>query len=165
MNRLMVTLMLVSLLLAGCYEQRMTTSVVTGQDTDLTVRAGYLMDGTEVGGVVKYGVADDIEWGPTNIDYAGPYIIFHLTQEATIEDLPDTSPLQPFLESLNARPYAGMELVANIEDGEHISDMRPVWVFGTSFTLTEDASTSLNVEYADGDRVRGDVSVGIQHRF
>ena len=161
----MIALMLVALLAAGCDENQMTASVLTGQDTDLSVRAGVINDGTEVFGTIKYGIAGDVDWQTSNIDQAGIGVIFHLTQEVTIEDTPDASLIQPWLEALNARPFAGVELVANVDANEHFSDMRPVWIVGTAFTLSDDAKTSLNVEYVDGDRVAGDVNIGIQHKF
>lgn len=149
------------LLVAGCGGQ-MTSAVLTGHDTDLAVRAGYLDDNTEVGMVVKYAVSDEIDWG-LEPDIYGGYIIFHLTQNVSIEDTPEYSPLKPFLESLHARPYAGMEIVGSPD--KYLRRFQPNWIAGTAFTLSKDGNISLNVEYIDGEEAMGDVGIGIQYRF
>ena len=156
-----LALIIVALLCGGCTEQ-LTTSVMTGSDTDLTVRAGIIQENTEIGAVVKYGVSSEVEWGPEPDAYGG-YVIFHLTQEVTIEDTPEYSLIQPWLERLNARPYAGLELVGSCDDT--ISDVQTNWILGTSFTMSEDADISLNIEYIDGDQAAGDVYIGMGYKF
>ena len=156
----LLTLCLI-LLVAGCGGQ-MTSSVMTAQNTDLAVRAGILDGDTEAGVVVKYATSDEIEWGPEPDIYGG-YVIFHLTQEVTIEDTPEYSILQPFLETLHARPYAGLEIVGSSD--KSMRNFQPNWIAGTAFTLSEDGNISLNVEYVDGDFGSSDVFVGIQARF
>ncbi len=165
MKKLIVVIMTMVLLVAvGCSEnQKVTVWGLSGQDMQLQARLGVEKDNTEVGAVVKYSVADDIEFGPEP-DIAGAYLIFHLTQEVTIEDTPDPSPLQPFLEALHARPYAGVELVGNVDRGNGGS-IQPNWLFGTAFTLAEESNVALVVEYADGDQAPSDVSLGLRARF
>lgn len=156
----LTAILIIVLLLSGCNESRMTTSVLSGQQTDLAFRAGILDGNTEAGAVVKYDVADEISWGPQPDAYGG-YIIFHLTQDVTIKDTQEISPLQPFLEALHARPYAGLELVGD----RSLKDVQPNWIAGTAFTLSEGGNISLNVEYVDGDFNSSDVFIGIQGRF
>jgi hypothetical protein len=146
--------------IVGCEEQQMTVWGITGQDTDLTARVGVLENNVEIGATAKYGVASEIEFGPVP-DRWGPYLLFHLTQVATIEDTPEPSPLQPFLEALHARPYAGVELVTNDE----LNDVQPNWIAGSTFTLSEDGNIGLVVEYLDGDSQSGDTHIGIVGRF
>ena len=146
--------------LVGCEERQTTAWVMTAQDTDLTARVGSLKDNVEVGGTAKYGVSSEIEWGPTPQSW-GPYLLFHLTQDITVEDEPEASPLKPILDALHARPYAGLELVTNDE----LNDVQPNWIAGTTFTLSEDGDVGLVVEYLDGDQQSGDTHVGIVWRF
>lgn len=152
----------------GCNEnQRMTAWALSGQETDLDVRGGILdeltnVGGTEVGFTVKYARTNDIPWGPEP-DVIGGYLIFHLTQDVTIEDTPQASPLQDWLEALHARPYAGVELVGPI-DG-HQRKVQPNWILGSKFTLSEDSDWALVAEYLDGDQADGDVSVGGMFKF
>ena len=158
----LLTLICMVVLIAGCGEGNLAGTVMTAQNTDLAIRAGYIVDNTEVGGVVKYVNSSEIEWGPEP-DLYGGYIIFHLTQDVSIKDTPEYSPLRPWLEALHAKPYAGLELVNNSwGDGLQI---RPNWIAGTSFVLSEESNLALNVEYIDGDASSGDVFIGIQGRF
>lgn len=159
---LLVVVIVCALCFAGCSEQQMTTTLMSGQDTDLVARLGVRRGDTEIGGVIKYAVADTVTWGPEP-DFGGGYIIFHLTQDVTMEDTPSPSPLQPFLEALHARPYAGVELVADCDTS--VDNVQPNWVFGTSFTLTEDNPWALVVEYCDGDQAAGDLFIGGQILF
>ena len=149
--------------IGGCNEQnRVATWLMTSSHTDLAARVGMENDGTEVGAVVKYGVADDIKWGPEP-EIAGGYILFHLTQDVTIEDYPDHSPLKPFLDLLHTRPYAGLEIVGSTDS--RARNAQPNWIAGTAFTLTESDAAALIVEYSDGDQATGDVYIGGVYRF
>ena len=80
------------LALQGCEESNQLTAwAISGQYTDLIARVGVENDGTEIGGVIKYGISDDIEWGPEP-ESAGAFLIFHLTQDVTVSDTLDPAP-------------------------------------------------------------------------
>jgi len=158
--RILLTIIL-ALLVVGC-NGNMSTSVMTSQNTDLSVRAGgFVEPNTEVGAVVKYATSDELDWG-FSPDIYGGYVLFHLTQEVSIEDTPEPSILQPFLESLKARPYAGLELTGDKRANYRV---QPNWILGTSFGLSEESNVTLNVEYITGDTSPDDVFIGIQARF
>lgn len=151
-------------LLTGCNnDQRMTATALSGGNTDLSARIGVRTGDTEIGGLIKYVAKDDIEWGPEP-DFGGGYILFYLSQDVTIEDTPQSSILQPWLEALHAQPYAGLELVAAC-DTQSANDVQPNWIVGTRFTMTEDASAALVVEYIDGDQAAGDLFLGFSYLF
>lgn len=152
----------------GCNSnQHMTIWTLTGQDIDLTARVGVITEnsdigGTEVGVVAKYLTSSEISWGPEP-DYVGGYLLFHLTQEVSIEDTPEASPIKDMLESLNVCPYAGLELVGGI--GEHFEKVQPNWILGTKFTIDTVSNWALVAEYVDGDQQAGGVHLGIMGRF
>ena len=162
MRYFLITACILLVAVCGCSENRITTWVMTGQDTDLVGRLGVENNGTEVGGVIKYGVSDDITWGPEP-EFAGAYLLFHLTQEVSIEDVGELSPLQPWLEQLHALPYAGLEVVGNTDS--RFRNAQPNWIAGTKFVLDPEANVGLVVEYSDGDQARGDVYVGMRYQF
>jgi len=148
---------------AGCNEEtRATAWVLSGQHTDLIARVGAENDNTEVGAVVKYVHRDEIKWGPEP-DIAGAYLLFHLTQDVTIEDTLKPSPIGPVLEALHARPYAGLEVVGNTDS--RARNAQPNWIAGTRFSLSPGSRVALVVEYTDGDQAAGDVFLGIRGRF
>ncbi len=165
MKYLLTILIATLLALSGCGpDQTAAFTALTGQDTDLTLRGGIREGDTEFGAVARRGKTSDIDWGP-RFDDLGAYVIFYLSQDITIADTRDPSLIQPFLEALHAQPYAGLELVGS---ARHIgSNVRPNWIVGTAFTLTEskEDNIAVNVEYVDGDQIAGDVSVGIQGKY
>lgn len=163
-----VVAMMALLVVTGCSsKQRTTVHALTGQDVDLTARVGVITEneglgGTEVGFTAKYARSSEIAWGPEP-DLVGGYLLFHLTQEVSIEDLPDRSPVAGLLEALHARPYAGLELVGPI-DGEQ-RKVQPNWIVGTKFTIAPVSNWALLTEYVDGDEQDGELSIGIMGKF
>lgn len=157
-----ILIMAVVVALSGCSQnQTAAFTALTSQNTDLTLRGGVREGDTEIGGVIRRGKSSDMEWGP-RFDDLGVYVIFYLSHDVTITDTLDPSLIQPFLESLHAQPYAGLELVGSAR--HPLSNIRPNWMLGTAFTLAESGenNVALNVEYVDGDQIAGDVSIGIQ---
>lgn len=161
MKKLVLTLALVLLIAAGCGDSQVTAWGLTGQNTDLTLRGGLRQANAEVFGTVKYDVTSQAEFDDPDIMGGG--IIFHLSQDATIEDTLQPSPLGPLLEMLHAQPYAGLEIVGGTDSTTQ--EFQPNWIFGTAFTLGADGNFAVNVEYIDGDQMSSDVNVGIMARF
>ena len=163
MKKYMVWTMLLVLLVAGC--GNMSTWVMTGQDTDLTTRIGMeAADGVEVGLTAKWDQSSGIEWGPEP-EQIGPYAI--LTASWLIEQ-DDTGPAAPvpvsWLDGLVAVPYAGVDFVDDVDNG-NFSNLEPNWIVGTKFLLDSDGNAAIVVEYVDGDQTRSDVNVGMMARF
>ncbi len=149
---------------AGCNDnQRITTTALTGQSTDLVTRLGVVTENADLGSTEVYVTAQylrssKIPWGPEP-DLAGMGIIFYPTFDVTITDTPQASPLQDMLESLHARPYALLEFVAPV-DGEQ-RKVQPNWALGTLFVLDPVPNWGIKVEYVEGDQVEQDVLVGM----
>ena len=163
--RYVTAILIVALLCVGCGENtKLTSTVFRGQYTDAKVLVGVQENNAEVGLLVGYVDTDDMEWGPEP-DYFGGYVKLYLTQDVTIEDTPDYSPLQPFLEALHAQPYVRMELIRPVDRSVSMDSLQPTWIAGTAFTLSEDGNIALNVEYLDGDFGEEDVFIGIQYKF
>jgi len=162
MKKYIVTLFVLCLA-TGCSNTKTTGWVLSGSRTDLIARVGLeiqedgVLNHAEAGIVVKYGDSDEIKWEP---EIAGGYLLFHLTQDVTIEDTPSPSPIGPILEALHARPYAGLEIVGNTDS--RVRNVQPNWIFGSRFGLSPDSSMSLVTEYSDGDQAAGDVYIGLR---
>lgn len=163
MKNLMIAAMAAMLaFVMGCQKKQITAWGLTAPESDLTARIGVQKDNTEVGIVGKYLVSDDIEWGPEP-DFIGPYLIFHLTQDVSIEDTPDASPFKAFLESLHAQPYAGLEIIAPYGGSQR--KFQPNFIAGTRFTIDPLSNFSLIVEWDDGDQGPNGMFVGISGQF
>lgn len=158
------TMLLAVMLCTGCNEEKMAIWTGTSQETDLCARAGIVSGKgtTEVGVEVEYDRTSDVEWGPTP-DRVGPYVIFWLTQDMTITDTPESSPLKDVLESLHARPYVGMNLLGGVDDGWR--NIQPNFKVGTMFTSGDGDDIGVYVEYKDGDSVAPGMYVGVVGRF
>lgn len=158
--RMLLIVVLVGLM--GCEESQMTVWTVTGQQTDLLARVGVEdSDGTEIGVEAMWDVSEDIEEDQWEPDLIGPYLIFNLSQEITITDTPEISPIKDLLESLNARPYTGIAILGSRLD----SDIQPQYIGGTKFYLTPDSQWALAVEYTTGDVQPDEVYIGLTGRF
>jgi len=168
----MRTKMIVGILLAliaaagGCQNSNLTAWGLSGHAADLVGRVGIERDDAEAGVTVKYW-SSNLDWGPSP-DAAGAYFIYHLTQEITVEDTPETSPIQDVLESLNARPYAGFEFVTPTGGRHRTVDMN--WILGTSFTADPDRRWAFVTEYTAGNgavsgRDNNVLSIGARGRF
>ena len=158
-NALIMTIMMIALLVAGCGEsQQITAWGLSSPNQDLTARVGVRDGDTEIFVTGKYEAADNVEWDRLTPTDVGAGILFHLTQEGSIEDTPDLAPIiGPLLETLNARPYAGIELVGPLEGEQRRIQYN--FIAGTTFTL--DSNIGLVVEYIDGDQVEtGGVYIG-----
>ena len=158
-------IMIVLLVVAtGCQEEQMTAWVGTSQETDLNLWVGVLDDKgtTEIGVEAEYERSDGIEpsYRPDRI---GPYIIFWLTQEVTIEDTPEPSPLKDLLEALSARPYVGLNLMGVPDDGWR--DIQPNIEVGSFFTIDPESDLGMYVAYKDGDNVVPGTYIGLAGRW
>jgi outer membrane murein-binding lipoprotein Lpp len=163
MKTLLTTIAVLCLLVAGCNDSQMTVAALSSPNQDLTARVGVLQGDAEIGVTGKYNHADNVEWDELTPDIMGPYLLFHLTQDASIEDTAEPSPIGPLLESLHARPYAGLEVVGPFEGAR---SMQPNFIVGSTFTLDPAANIGLVVEYIDGDMVdTGEVYIGGVLRF
>jgi hypothetical protein len=169
MKKLILAILATVLLVAGCGgQQRLTAWALTAPDSDLTVMVGAEKlnaegnGATEVGFVAKYAVASDIPWGPQP-DQVGAYVNFWLSQLLSIEDLPAASPLKNLIEALHAQPFAGAELVVDV-DGEG-RKVGVNWQVGTLFTLDPLSDFGLAVLYLDGEREENGVFIGGRGRF
>lgn len=162
MQRMKLILVAAAICLGGCGQYKPAAWVMTSSETDLMGRLGVVRDNTEIGLTAKYARTSEVPWGPEP-DIAGGYLLFHLTQEVTIEDTPEPSPLKDFLEALHASPYAGLEIVGSVAD-DRLGDFQPNWIAGTKFTLDEGASWALVTEYTDGDQAAGQVYIGVMIR-
>jgi len=162
--RKVAMLLIVLFVIAGCNEEQMTTWIGTSQKTDINTGFGILDDKgtTEIGIEVEYDRSGDIDpsYRPDRI---GPYILVWLTQQVTIEDTPEPSPFKDFLESLNARPYAGLNLLGVPEDGWR--DIQPNFRAGTFFTVEPKSDLGIYTEYRDGDSVAPGLAIGLHGRF
>jgi hypothetical protein len=69
----------------------------------------------------------------------------------------------PWLEGLVAVPYAGVDFVDDVDNG-NFSNLQPNWIFGTKFLLDPDGRVAIVAEYIDGDQAR-DINVGLTARF
>lgn len=153
-------------LLAGCSEQQLATTLMSGQDTDLKVLVGSRTGDVEVGGVIQYTKKDDIEWGPEPTE-VGVYVRYYLTQDVTVEDTPQPSVFAPWLEQFHARPYVGLDLMGSTD--RSVRHVQPNWVIGTAFSLEDDVDdvsrAFINVDYVDGDQAKGDTFVSLTYLF
>jgi hypothetical protein len=147
--------------LAGCGDSQLTAWGLTGQRTDVTTRIGVRQGDAELFGTVKYNRSSGADWDDPDI--AGGGVIFHLTQDGTITDTPDPSPIGPLLEALHVRPYAGIEVVGDTD--ARTRDFQENYIFGTAFTVGPDGNIALTVEYIDGSQTSSDVNVGMMGRF
>ena len=168
-NALIMTIMMIALLVAGCGgQQRLTAWTLTAPTSDLTVLVGAERlnaegtGATEVGFVAKYAVSSEIPWGPQP-DQVGGYVNFWLSQLVGIEDLPEASPFKNLLEALHAQPFAGAELVVDV-DGEG-RKVGVNWQVGTLFTLDPLSDFGVAVLYLDGEREENGVYIGGRGRF
>jgi hypothetical protein len=155
------------LIVAGCNEtQNIAVTAMSSSQRDLDARLGYLHgENTEVGVSAKYEVADSVEWDELTPDGLGPYVMFYPTIEAEITDLPALGPLGPILESFNAQPYGGIEIVGNIGNGE-ARNFQPNYILGTRFSIDQSPNVFLNVEFVTGDAIDTDqVKLGGTVRF
>lgn len=118
-------------------------------DSLLGLRAGYQFDWlAEIGGSVKWTESGP-SWGPEPRIYGG-YGIMHLKDLLGFyEPSPASNQWQEFLQSLVARPYFGLEIL--YDDIESV--IRPNYIVGTLFTLSEDEEfkVALSIEYDTGD--------------
>jgi len=151
--------------LAGCSEQQLAMTLMNGQNTDLKALVGVKEGNTELGGIVQWRKKDDIDWGPEPTE-VGAYVRYYLTtQDAIIEDTPESSLLAPWLDRLHARPYVGLDFLGSTDCS--MRHVQPNWVVGTTFSLEPkdvgDAKTFINVAYTDGDQASGDTFVGLTH--
>ena len=164
MKKIGLLIVLLVVAVTGCNEEQMTAWVGTSQETDLNLRVGVLDDKgtTEIGVEAEYERSAGIEpsYRPDRI---GPYVIFWLTQEITIEDTPEPSPLKNLLEALSARPYAGVNLMGVPEDGWR--DIQPNISVGSFFTIDPASDLGMYVEYKDGDTVVPGTYIGLSGRF
>ena len=148
----------------GCNDnQKLTTTVLTGQKADLTTRFGVLTENEDLGSTevfvtAKYLRSSKISWGPEP-DVAGVGIIFYPTFDLAITDTPQSSPIQEFIEALHARPYGGVEFVGPL-DGEQ-RKVQPNWIIGTLFVLDPVPNWGIRVAYVDGDQQSSDVQYGM----
>ena len=164
MVKRLVVMMMVSLLLAGCGESQFGTTILTGQDTDLTTRVFVEQDGVAAGVVAKWTPASEIEWGPEP-DEIGAFIILEATWDIQATDTPDAAPAPiSWLENLHVVPYVGMELVDDIDNG-NFSNLQPNWIAGLKYTVSDDGNIAIVTEYVDGDQASGDVFVGLRYVF
>lgn len=166
MKKLIVASIVLLVAVAGC-GNRLTAWGLTSPETDVTLRVGAEsvtgdIGSTEVGVVAKYPVGDKVtnDFKPYK---AGGYVIFHLTQEVGISDTDAPSPIKPFLESLNAQPYAGAEFITDV-DGEG-RKVQTNWILGTKFLLDPVSDFCIVVEYIDGDDTPPEVAIGGRGRF
>jgi hypothetical protein len=137
---------------------------MSSSDNDLATLIGVVDGNAEAGLVGYFRTADDVEWNELTPDELGGYVALFLTQDATITDTEDPSPLGPLLESLHAQPYVRLEALAPLR-GTH-RFVRPNYIAGTRFTMTSDGNIAVNVEYVTGDGVPTDaVRVGGSVRF
>ena len=162
MNRLMV-IVAMCLLVAGCSENRIGTTVLTGQDTDLITRVGY-GNTVEAGVVAKWTPSSDIAWGPEP-DQLGLYATIDASWILSAEDTPDAAPPPiVWLEELDVTPYFGIELIDDMDNG-NFSNLQPNYIFGLRYTASAAGNVAIVTEYVDGDQASGDVMVGLQYRF
>jgi hypothetical protein len=130
---------------------------MTGQDTDLTTRVGIeAADGVEAGITAKWDCASEIEWkwdcaseiewGPEP-DQIGPYAL--LTASWLVEQN-DTGPQAPppisWLEGLVAIPYAGVDFVDDVDNG-NFSNLQPNWIFGTNDQASDDTHVGIYYKF------------------
>jgi hypothetical protein len=157
-----IVMLTVLLVAAGC--GNMSTWVMTGQDTDLTTRVGIeAADGVEAGITAKWDCASEIEWGPEP-DQIGPYAILTASWLVSQEDTgPQAPPPMPWFEGLVAIPYAGVDFVDDVDNG-NFSNLQPNWIFGTKFLLDPDGRVAIVAEYIDGDQAR-EINVGLMATF
>jgi hypothetical protein len=144
----------------------MSVTALSSPNQDLTGRVGVLHEDAEIGVVGKYRAADAVEWDELTPDEMGGYLLFHLTQDVSIEDTPDYAPvIGPILEALHARPYAGIEVVGDIGNGAS-RHFQPNFIIGTTFTLEPASNIGLVVEFVTGDAIDTDeLYVGGTLRF
>lgn len=147
----------------GCDGGKMSTWVLTGQDTDLKTLVGYNA-GVEFGGMATWTPTDDIEWGPEPTG-VGFYIGADTTWIVSATDTPDPAPFPiDLLDGLQTVPYGRVEFLDDIEN-DNFGNLEPQWVGGTRFLLNEDGDISIVVEYSDGDQASGDIYIGGNIRF
>jgi hypothetical protein len=161
MKTVITALAALCLLIAGCNETNMAVTALSSSQQELDARLGYLpTETTEIGVSAKYEVADSVEWDELTPDAIGPYVMFYPTIEAEITDLPALGPLGPILESFNAQPYGGIEIIGNIGNGE-ARNFQPNYILGTRFSVDQSPNVFLNVEFHTGDAIETDtVKIG-----
>lgn len=162
---LLVAALVVMIVTSGCGDTNLALWGLSAPEQDLTARIGLERGNAEVGLTAKYVASESIalDEGEIEPDEIGGYLIFHLTQDVTVEDTPNRSPIAPFLESLHARPYAGLELVSPYSgDGRKF---QPNWIVGTEFTIAPMDDFAFVVEYVDGEQGTNGVFLGGRARF
>lgn len=137
-----------------------------GADHSVTGRLGWLKDGIELGGTIKYWDWSP-DWGPSP-DGAGAYAILHVPELINVEDvplLPDG--WEEFLDTMLGRPYLGFEGIMPL----HKEGRRPKfnWLVGTLISLDPQFKRALVFEVASGQGVARDaetvVSFGAMFRW
>lgn len=161
MKTLMAVVMLATLLVAGCYEQRMTAWGLSAPNNDLTAMVGLenAAGTTEVALVAKCLKTSELDLGQP--DLIGASITLWLTQDVTIEDTPEPSIIQPWLEAMHMRPYVRFETVTPIRKQQ----WQPNWAVGSAFTMEELGDWAIITEYIQGDQVVRGAYVGGRLKF
>jgi hypothetical protein len=156
MKAVVTTIIILALLVAGCgSSQRLAVSCLSSSDNDLEVLLGVHEGNAQAGIVGHFSAADDVEWNELTPDQLGGYVAFFLTQDVSITDTDEPSPLGPLLESLHAQPYIRFEALGPLRGSRR--SVRPNYIGGTRFTMTPDGNIGVNVEYVTGDGVPTDV--------
>jgi hypothetical protein len=166
MKKILLTIAVLLLVAAGCGEnQQATIWGLSSPTQDLTARVGLQDGNAEIGVTAKYVVADDVEWDQLTPDLLGPYLAFYPSIDASVTDEPSPAPgpIGPWLESLHAKPYFGMEVVGALEGKR---SMQPNFFVGSVFTVDTASNIALVIEYLDGDMVdTGEVYIGGRLKF
>lgn len=155
MKTWIVTSVIVLAVLAGCNEEQRKVAVwgLTAHDADFVGRVVTQVDADLwLGPQVSFWVE------PEGDDYrpeaAGVVLIRTLTQEASIEDTPDPSPIGPIIEDMEARPYAGLALLfpwKNPKGTKPLNNSRLNAIGGIEFSTDPDWKWSIVVEGMAGD--------------
>jgi len=159
-----LVLALVLLVAAGCADRDITSSVMTGQKTDLKVLAGTEVAGIGVGAVVAYERASRVDWGPEP-DRIGFYVQGEPSWVLGASDTDDPAPFGlTILDGLTAEPYGRIEWL-DTADNDNLSNLRPQFIVGTRFLLDEAGTMAIVTEYSDGDALPSDGYIGVSIKF
>ena len=163
MVKRMMLVVIVLLMAAGCADRDITASIMTGQRTDMKVLAGTEVAGIGVGAVVAYDTSSAIAWGPEG-SRLGFYIQGDPSWLLTAVDTEEAAPAGlSILDGLQVEPYGRIEWLDGSDDDNF--DVRPQWIVGTRWLLSEDGEIAIVTEYSTGDAEPSDGYIGVAIRF